>query len=151
MPLKNRTSKSKNAFDDIQRSLAMHGVSKVMFDYDGEGRCSGITFGMEIGGSQFGFKLPALVENVHEIMYGSMKQPNKWDKRYGKIMEARKEQSYKTAWANIRDWVSAQMALIDTKQVRIEQVFLPYAIMKEGKTLYEQIAANPSFLLGSGN
>ena len=30
------------------------------------------------------------------------------------------------------------------------QVFLPYAIMKDGQTLSEHVAANPEFLLGDG-
>jgi hypothetical protein len=34
--------------------------------------------------------------------------------------------------------------------VTLPQVFLPYAMMKGGRTLSEHIAADPRFLLGSG-
>ena len=48
-------------------------------------------------------------------------------------------QARRTAWANIRDWLDAQMALIETGQVKLEEVFLPYMTDTTGKTLYERI------------
>ena len=53
---------------------------------------------------------------------------------------------YRTAWANIRDWVTAQMALIDTEMVRIEQVFLPYMVNKQGQTYFD-VLKEKQFLL----
>jgi len=47
------------------------------------------------------------------------------------------KQAVRVAWRIIKDWVQAQMALLETEQVRLEQIFLPYAIMQSGKTLYE--------------
>lgn len=111
MPLKNYLSESKNIFDKIQRILAEHGASKVMFDYGEGGRLVSITFGIKIGGKDAGFKLPARVENVVRIMYGG-------EDRYGRpkeITEKQKEQAYRTAWANVRDWIDAQMAMVDTE------------------------------------
>jgi hypothetical protein len=35
--------------------------------------------------------------------------------------------------------------------VTIPQVFLPYAIMRDGRTLAEHAEADPNFLLGSGS
>ena len=43
------------------------------------------------------------------------------------------------SWRILKDWVQAQRAIVDTKMVRLEQVFLPYAIMPDGRTLYERI------------
>lgn len=43
----------------------------------------------------------------------------------------------------------AQMALIDTNQVKMEEVFLPYAIGKEGKTYFE-IVSTQGYLLPRG-
>jgi hypothetical protein len=47
-------------------------------------------------------------------------------------------------------WVQEQLALIETRMVKTEQVFLPYALMRDNKTLYEHVESNPRFLLGSG-
>ena len=48
------------------------------------------------------------------------------------------DQPYRTAWATIRDWVDSQMALLDWEMVKIEEIFLPYAVGREGKTYFEQ-------------
>lgn len=145
MTLKNYTSAGRNTFDKIQQILSLHGATKVMFDYQ-NGKVIAITFGLEIDGKTMGFRLPALVENVVEILYGG---EDRWGRKK-KITDAQREQAYKTAWANIRDWIDAQLALVATQQVKIQTVFLPYLIMKDGRTLAENVESNPSFLLGDG-
>lgn len=146
MTLKNYTSAGKNTFEKIQNILSAHHANKIMFDYK-EGKVEAITFGLNIDGKQMGFRLPALVENVTEILYGGV---DRWGNRK-KISDSQREQAYKTAWANIRDWIDAQMALVATKQAKIQHVFLPYAVMKDGRILSEHIESNPNFLLGEGN
>lgn len=145
--IKNKTSAGKNTFDKIQKLLAENGAKKVMFDYDDDGHLEAISFALEINGQPVGFRLPALVENVVQIMYGG-------EDRYGrakKITPAQREQAYKTAWANIRDWIDAQLALVKTRQVQLAQVFLPYMVMRGDKTLYDQVMSDPKFMLGSGD
>lgn len=146
MALKNYTSEGRGTFEKIQKVLASHGAIRIMYDYGPDGQLTAITFRLDINGQPLGFRLPALVENVVQIMYGGKD-------RYGyakKITQAQRDQAYKTAWANIRDWIDAQMALIDTRQVKLEQVFLPYLIMKGNETLFEQLERQ-QFALPSGN
>jgi hypothetical protein len=71
---------------------------------------------------------------------------------YGKkdLTETQKEQAYKTAWANIRDWITAQMALLDTGMVKPEEIFLPYMQDTQGVTLFERMEEQ-GFLLPSGH
>lgn len=146
MNLKNRTSNTTNTFDKIQRILAEHNSRKVMFDYGNNGQVSAITFSIIIGEKECGFKLPAMVENVERIMY----KPRSKYQTTRTLTQAQKEQAYRTAWANIRDWIDAQMAMVDTQQVKVEQVFLPYLVVnKEGQTLFQKMEDN-KFLLGSG-
>lgn len=146
--LKNYTSEGRNTFDKIQSILSQNGANKIMYDYakDGTGRLEAITFAMELEGKQIGFRMPAMVDNVVEIMYGGVD-------RYGrekKVTAAMRDQAYKTAWANIRDWIDAQMALVATKQARVEQVFLPYLIVgKNDETLFDKISKE-QFALGDG-
>jgi hypothetical protein len=45
--------------------------------------------------------------------------------------------------------IEAQLALIDTKMVSIEQVFLSYAITPDGSTVFEKIISS-KLLLGAG-
>lgn len=143
MALKNYTSEGRGTFDKIQNILTTHGANKIVYDYNPEGTLKAITFGLDINGQQAGFRLPALVENVAEILYGGK---DRWG-RTKKITNTQREQAYKTAWANIRDWIDAQMALVDTRQVKLEQVFLPYLVQKNGNTLFENIISDSSRLL----
>lgn len=43
------------------------------------------------------------------------------------------------------------MALYETEMVDMPQIFLPFAVGKDDKTLYEQMQTNPGFLLGDGS
>lgn len=146
MALKNRKSKGKNTFEKIQNSLAQNGAKKVMFDYGNDGKMESITFAIEINQQLVGFRLPALVENVTQILYGGK---DRWGNTK-KVTDAQRLQAYNTAWANIRDWIDSQLALVATRQVALVQVFLPYMVTKNDQTLYESFINNPNNLLGSG-
>ncbi len=133
--IKNYTSNSKQTFDKIQKVLREHNAKQVLFEYDG-GKVVSLSFALDISGKLVGFKLPVRVEAIKKIFDNE-------GYRYDP------EQPYKTAWANIRDWLDAQMALIDTQQVRMEEVFLPYAVNQEGRTYFEVIS-DTGYLLSSG-
>ena len=150
MALKNRTSHSTATFQKIQDVLALHGASKIMFDYD-NGIATCISFQIIIDNNPVSFRLPALIENVTQIMYGGRFRGRKKNGNILVITDSQREQAFKTGWANIRDWIDAQMALIETKQVQLFQVFLPYAVTSTGETIYEKVASNPNLLLNSKN
>ena len=57
-----------------------------------------------------------------------------------------KEQAARVAWRCLKSWVEAQMALIQIGMATMDQVFLPYVLNDEGKTLYE-VARDSKFLL----
>lgn len=140
--LKNATSTSRNVFTDIQKTLASHKVQQINFIYkkDGSGQIEGIEFTIEINGVLYPFRLPARIKNVEKILY-----PKAW-----KLTQAQQEQAYRTAWANIRDWIASQCAMIDTGMVSPEEVFLPYMIERSGdRTFFEAMTEN-RFLLPSG-
>lgn len=46
------------------------------------------------------------------------------------------------AWRILKDWVEAQMALLDIEMVRFEEIFMPYIETNEGQTLYEKLSKN---------
>ena len=53
---------------------------------------------------------------------------------------ARMLQANRTAWRIIKEWILAQMALIETEMVTVEEVFLPY--MLTGKQALHQALSN---------
>lgn len=138
MTLKNATSTSTQTFDVIQKTLATHKARRITFDYDEKGKVTAVEFFLEIKGEMFPFRLPARIKNVEKIMYGSVS-----------LSESQKAQAYRTAWANVRDWISAQCAMIDTGMVEAQEVFLPYLIGNQGHTFYEEMVSH-QFLLPSG-
>lgn len=127
MPLANYRSKSPitNILAEIENQLITHGAKQIVRDYDGNSRIVAISFVIDIKGKMIGFKLPAKVDRVEAIF-----------KEQGLVM-SKPDQAYRTAWATIRDWVKAQMALIDWEVVKLQEVFLPYAVDQNGKTFYE--------------
>ena len=111
-----------------------------MFDYDAQGQVTALSFAMEVEGRLIGFKLPARIDQVEAVL----KQERRW-----RTIDELKEQAYRTGWANIRDWVTAQMALVDTRMAKVQEVFLPYMAAKSGKTLYESMEGSHFLLPGA--
>jgi hypothetical protein len=96
------------------------------------------------------FGLPCDWKPVFEVMYKDKKSYPTYDRRYESQQSARRAQAIRTAWRIVKDWVEAQLAIIETRMVKTEQVFLPYVIMRDNRTLYEHVQTDPKFLLGSG-
>ena len=139
MPLKNyRTRLTTDPFSVIQKTLATHKAKQITQEFGDDGRVHALTFSLEINGRPQTFRLPARMENVERLLYGERD-----------LTETQKEQAYKTAWANIRDWISAQMALLDTGMVKPEEIFLPYMQDREGVTFFERMEQR-GFLLSDG-
>ena len=126
MAIKNYTTSIDvyKSLGEIQGALAGHGARKIMVDYDGAGNPVGITFGIEAKEGPRVFMLPANVDGVRSVF---TKQ---------KVKDTA-GQAERTAWRNVRDWVMAQMAIIEAGQAEMEEVFLPYLTDRSGRTLYQ--------------
>src|SRR5260370_2043301 len=116
-----------------------------MQEYDDDGTGKSLSFSLVFNGNTIGFRLPANWQAIQSIM---LSEKPRMGSRWRPWMRS-EEQAIDIAWRVIKDWVEAQLALIEANQVKVEQVFLPYAITAQGNTLYEQIASDPHLLLGS--
>lgn len=98
-----------------------------------DGKITGVVFIIPTAAGDRAFKMPARVKAVEQFV-GNL------------------EQAERTAWRNIHDWIDAQIALIETEQVKAEEVFLPYMADKDGQTLFELMEKSGMELpqLGSG-
>jgi len=143
MPLLNYTTKIdvEKTIAEIQKCLSAHGASAILTDYE-DGYVKAISFKIEFDGKQIGFRLPTDWEPVLKLLENERKVPRSLCTR---------EQAVRVAWRIVKDWVLAQMAIVDTKMVNLGEVFLPYAITKSGQTLAEKISKDPKFLLEDGN
>lgn len=128
---------------EISRCLTQHGAQAIMTEYDpATSYIQALSFKITVGEQAMAFRLPCDWKPVYEILMKDPKVPR---------ANSTKEQAVRTAWRIVKDWVEAQMALVETKMVTTQQVFLPYAVMKDGRTLSEHAASNPGFLLGDGS
>jgi hypothetical protein len=138
MPLANYTSEASpvRSVDAIEKMLVEHGAKRVMKEYD-NGEIVGIAFSILTVQGELPFRLPAKIANVEVIL---RKRRKNYDRLYGREKVSAdlhdKEQAKKTAWANLRDWTRAQLALIEIDQVTIDQVFFPY-LQYKGRTVYQ--------------
>lgn len=135
---------------EISKCLSLHGAKAVLTEYDEATQSvKAISFMISMGDQEIKFRLPCDAEPVYQILAKESKTKN-WDSRYEKIHAELRMQAVRTAWRIVKDWVEAQMALVETKMVSTAQVFLPYAVTRSGLTLSEQIAQKPELLLGDG-
>lgn len=114
---------------EIQKKLALTGAQAVLSEYDENGVMCAMSFRI----NNIYFRLPINVEGVYQSLQKDNRIPRKY-KTY--------EQAARVAWRIIKDWVEAQIAIIQAGQADLAQVFLPYAQNKDGRTLYEVIKEN---------
>lgn len=137
MPIKNYTTKIDcyQSIGEIQGVLARHGARKIMIDYEESGQPDGIAFAIQSGQTAQMFILPANVDGVEAVF---KKQKVKADR----------QQAERTAWRNVRDWIMAQMAFIESGNVQMDEIFLPY--LTDGKKTLYQAYKSGQLLLGDG-
>lgn len=145
MPIKNYATRANvhAIIGRIQKMLAQAGARAVSIQYDGDGEPAAVHFAIEWQAGRVNeVRLPARWESVFKILQRDPKVT-------GKRQTA--EHARGVAWRNIEDWIAAQLALIETGQVEMQEVFLPYTIEPEsGRTIFEIIRDRPS-LPGPGN
>lgn len=137
---------------EIAKILSKHGASAVMTEYHPtEEYVTALSFKIRMGDKEASFRLPIDWKPVYAILTNGKSWKQSYDDKYKRKMESTwRLQAVRTSWRIVKDWVEAQCALIETQMVTTGQVFLPYLIMRDGKTLAETVAHNPQFLLGDG-
>lgn len=137
MPIKNYTTKIDcyQSIGEIQGVLAKNGARKIMIDYDNTGLPVGIAFAIQTQQQIQAFILPANIDGVMSVF----KKQN---------LKADVEQAKRTAWRNVRDWIMAQMAFIESGNVQMDEIFLPY--LSDGKKTLYQAYKSGQLLLGDG-
>ena len=136
-------------FAELQQTLGAHGAKQISFDYGDDGKVHGVQFVIKVNDRFFPIKLPARVEQAQAVLKKQWEDGVISHKR-GKENTYGYEQAYRVAWRNILDWVQAQMALLEIGMAKMEEVFLPYMLDREGNTYFEHIQRQ-GFLLGDGN
>lgn len=150
MPIKNYTTSvsEEKTVSEIMGLLAAKGARSIQINYDDKGRCSGVSFVLLIEAVPVPFKLPCNFEGVRKAM---QKECKTW--RTKNQFASVNDQVRRIAWRIVKDWVAAQMALIEAEQACLAQVFLPYVSYSDGTTAFDRFmlsVTQPDRALGDG-
>lgn len=127
---------------EIQELLGAAGCSGVMTMYENN-EVKSISFQIVFMNKNVAFCLPCRWEPIYNKLRLRLKRP-----REGQL-EGLEAQAKRVAWRQILRWVQAQLALVETDMVKIQEVFLPYVqVDMKGRTLYQQVEENGFKALG---
>jgi len=117
---------------EIQEELSGHGAKSVKIDYE-NGVITALSFLVDTPGGERAIKLPC----NHQPVLKVLKRQYQEGKIAPKFVD--EDQAYRVAWRIVLYWVKAQMAILETEMVQMEQIFLPYMTVEDGKTVYEKM------------
>lgn len=142
MALKNYTTTiaSVKTVGEIQTLLAKSGARSVHIEFDDKGNAAAIAFTLLLDGHLMAFRLPRNTEGALKSLRAA-----KIESRYKNI-----DHAARVSWRILKDWVDAQLALVQCNQAEMAQAFMPYAMMRD-KPMFETFREERSLRLGNGN
>lgn len=132
MPILNYTTKidAWKSVNEIQQILSKHGVSHFAIKNEGSFPVA-LTFSIDYKGLPMNYLLPCNHEGVLRAMKRDRKIPNS---------HKNSEQALRTSWRIIKDWVEAQLAIVEAELAPIQEVFMQRLIINQaGETLSDKI------------
>lgn len=148
MAIKNYTTAIpvEKTISEIHVMLVQHGAKRLTFDYTEDNHLSSICFSINTPYGEQGVKLPANVERIHAVLVAQKKEG-----RNKAAIDTSYEQAERVAWRITKDWLAANLALLESAMVEITEVFLPYFVDRSGKTLYEAYIEGKTLIGGPDN
>lgn len=113
---------------EIQHVLMSHGANAILMEYEAMA-IAAVSFKFAVDGKEIPFRLPCRWREVETMLRKSGKRP-RCDDTYEKWAR-------RVAWRIVFRWVEAQMAFVESRMVKVQEVFFPYIQTPTGKTLYE--------------
>lgn len=145
--IKNYTSSipASTSMGRIEEMLVRAGARDIHKSYNNDQICDAIIFIMLVPGivQPLYFKLPAKVEACYNALWKmyckTVKRPQEATK------QTIREQSARTAWKIIHDWVELQLTLIELEQAEPMELFLPYVYNPDSKETFFEHAKSKGF------
>lgn len=140
MPLLNYTTQitALKTVAEVQAILARAGAMGVATEYD-QGHPIAVAFRAMTPFGPREFVLPIHREKVLAVLKRQRVQP-----KYLTL-----EQAERVAWRIVKDWIEAQVAIIQTEMVTIDQVMLPYMRTEDGRTVFQRYQQNQLLIEGA--
>ena len=129
MPILNYTTSvaASRTVSQMQEALAKAGATTIAARYD-EGREIGLSFTLMTVYGWRDFTLPVDTDAVWKVIGRQRGIPPRLRNR---------EQAERVAWRIAKDWLEAQLAIVESQMVSFDQVMLPYMHVDETRTLYQ--------------
>ena len=128
MPTLNYTTKVSvtQTSGEMQAMLGKAGASAVAVMYE-DGKPTGMSFSLPTPGGQRSFNLPVDIGAVQKLLTQQ--------KRSSPRVDDRPAQAQRVAWRVVKDWLAAQLALIEAQMATLDEVMLPYLVTSPNRTL----------------
>jgi len=128
--------------NEIVSLLGRKGATAVMMEFDA-GEVGSLSWQVKTPHGELPFRLPANIAAVRKVL-----------ERQGvgrKDPQEALDQARRVAWRILKTWVMAQMALLETEMVTLDQLFLPYLCTGGGATLYDYMVGTGFKQLAAGS
>lgn len=131
MPILNYTTKiqAEQTAGEIQKILSGAGAKAITCEYNDDQIMCAISFSIMTEHGLITFRLPAQMDGVYQALQKTKAAP---------AMKSH-EQAARVAWRILKDWVEAQVAIIEAGMAEPAEAFLPYAVDEQGFTVYAKI------------
>ena len=152
MPLLNYTTSvsAPKTAAEIRAILVAHKAKSILENYGKNGELESLSFFATTPYGDRSFKLPVNTEAVYSVLCKQIPSWAKWQKysemrpigpHEQKLVALNRVQTERVAWRIMKDWVEAQMAILEAGMVTLDQVFLPYMVTPIGSTVYESLCS----------
>lgn len=130
MPLLNYTTTVSvmRTIGEVQGLLVQAGARQIMAEYNPVGQPTAIAFLIHTIHGPRRFVLPVNSDHVASVLKRDRHVPPRFKTP---------QQAERVAWRIVKDWLEAQLAIIRTEMVTLDQVMLPYMTGDDGRTVYE--------------
>ena len=131
---------------EIQKLLAEAGADHFSVRYGKGAVPVGVVFAMQTAQGALDYRLPVDAEKVLAMLECASNEWVRVKKKYSYGSERRRrvpqshvtpEHAAQVGWRVIKDWLEAQVALIQIGLVSLDEVMLPYQLTADGMTIYE--------------
>jgi hypothetical protein len=128
VPLKDYTTTVSvhRTIGEITEMLVKAGARGVMQEYGDHGRVTALKFVIPFDRAMLSYALPIDADRVRKVLAEQ--------RVAGKYLEL--AHCERVAWRIVRDWIAAQLAIIETEMVTVQQVMLPYMLTEDGQTVF---------------
>lgn len=115
---------------EIQAKLARAGARRVQIDYGDDGEPTAVAFMIATPAGDASFSLPA---NDAGVLAALSRQADAGTVRRNFVT---RKHAKRVAWRIVKDWLEAQLALVEAGLATLDEVLFPYMLAPSGQRVY---------------